>query len=341
MSELRGHVVVCGLEELGLRIVEELDRLGEQVVVLAHEPDARYLAVATRLGASIVARRPGGPRGPPGVRHPRRTLRGVHGRWRHREHPRRARRGRPRSEPACGAARLRRGVRAERRGAHPGCGRAVGVVARGARASCRRSWTMRPTGAWTCSGATWRSGTPTPTTRTCWPCSPTRAQRPVELFPTIEPRRPSGDGSGVGRRRRCRARPEAAVHRRCLRRSGTHGGELPGEPWSPDPDTSAVRDPTHRPPLLGAAHRHRGAHRGRLRRCSSCWSASDPVEAVYQAHQGRPRQRRPDGPDDHRAALLRPRPRGRGGHLPGRVLRPRRGRVHVRARLEHPGSPRG
>ena len=35
---------MCGLEELGLRVVEELDRLGEQVVVLAHEPDPRHRA---------------------------------------------------------------------------------------------------------------------------------------------------------------------------------------------------------------------------------------------------------------------------------------------------------
>ncbi len=54
MSELQGHVVVCGLEELGLRVLEELDRLGEQVVVLAHEPEPRHVAVATQLGVAIV-----------------------------------------------------------------------------------------------------------------------------------------------------------------------------------------------------------------------------------------------------------------------------------------------
>ncbi len=49
-----GHVVVCGLEELGLRVLEELDRLGERVVVLAHDPEPRHVAVASRLGARIV-----------------------------------------------------------------------------------------------------------------------------------------------------------------------------------------------------------------------------------------------------------------------------------------------
>jgi Trk K+ transport system NAD-binding subunit len=61
MKELRGHVVVCGLEELGLRVLEELDRLGERVVVLAHEPDARHATIARRLGATICEGDPADP----------------------------------------------------------------------------------------------------------------------------------------------------------------------------------------------------------------------------------------------------------------------------------------
>jgi len=54
MRDLVGHVVVCGLEELGLRVLEELDRLGEPVIVLAHDPEPRHVVVASRLGARIV-----------------------------------------------------------------------------------------------------------------------------------------------------------------------------------------------------------------------------------------------------------------------------------------------
>ncbi len=61
MKEHVGHVVVCGLEELGLRVLEELDRLGEPVVVLAHEPEPRYVAVATQLGATIIDGDPADP----------------------------------------------------------------------------------------------------------------------------------------------------------------------------------------------------------------------------------------------------------------------------------------
>jgi len=61
MKQHVGHIVVCGLEELGLRVLEELDRLGEPVVVLAREPEPRYVAVATRLGATIVDGDPADP----------------------------------------------------------------------------------------------------------------------------------------------------------------------------------------------------------------------------------------------------------------------------------------
>lgn len=57
----RGHVVVCGLRGLGLRIVEELDRLSEPVVVLDPSPDPRHRAAAHRLGVPVVEANPADP----------------------------------------------------------------------------------------------------------------------------------------------------------------------------------------------------------------------------------------------------------------------------------------
>jgi Trk K+ transport system NAD-binding subunit len=53
--------VVCGLEGLGLRIVEELDRLAEQVVVLDPSPDPRHRAVLVKLGVAVVEGDPADP----------------------------------------------------------------------------------------------------------------------------------------------------------------------------------------------------------------------------------------------------------------------------------------
>ena len=49
-----GHVVLCGLDELGLRTLEELRRLGEEVVVISADPPERFLAGARELGARVV-----------------------------------------------------------------------------------------------------------------------------------------------------------------------------------------------------------------------------------------------------------------------------------------------
>lgn len=49
-----GHVVVCGLQGLGLRIVEELERLAERVVVIDPSPDPRHRATLRRLSARLV-----------------------------------------------------------------------------------------------------------------------------------------------------------------------------------------------------------------------------------------------------------------------------------------------
>jgi len=49
-----GHVLVCGLGNLGFRIVEELLRAGERVVVIECAQDSRFLASARRLGVPVI-----------------------------------------------------------------------------------------------------------------------------------------------------------------------------------------------------------------------------------------------------------------------------------------------
>ncbi len=51
---LTGHIVVCGLDELGLRTLEELRRLGEVVVVIARAPGEEFAYHARELGATLV-----------------------------------------------------------------------------------------------------------------------------------------------------------------------------------------------------------------------------------------------------------------------------------------------
>ena len=48
------HVVLCGLGELGLRTLQELRRLGEEVVVVARAPVPEDAEQARRLGATLV-----------------------------------------------------------------------------------------------------------------------------------------------------------------------------------------------------------------------------------------------------------------------------------------------
>ena len=50
-----GHVIVCGLRGIGLRIVEQLHRAGESVTVLEEYADQTQLAVAVGWGVSTVA----------------------------------------------------------------------------------------------------------------------------------------------------------------------------------------------------------------------------------------------------------------------------------------------
>jgi Trk K+ transport system NAD-binding subunit len=49
-----GHVVVCGLGNVGFRVVEELLKGGEEVVAIEPARDARFLASARRMGAAVI-----------------------------------------------------------------------------------------------------------------------------------------------------------------------------------------------------------------------------------------------------------------------------------------------
>lgn len=50
----RGHVVVCGLGNVGLRVVEELVRLDERVVVVEAKIDNPFIATSRRQGCAVV-----------------------------------------------------------------------------------------------------------------------------------------------------------------------------------------------------------------------------------------------------------------------------------------------
>lgn len=49
-----GHVVLCGLNELGYRTLEELRRMGEEVMVVARAPTRELTARTRDLGAALV-----------------------------------------------------------------------------------------------------------------------------------------------------------------------------------------------------------------------------------------------------------------------------------------------
>jgi Trk K+ transport system NAD-binding subunit len=49
-----GHVIVCGLGNVGYRVVEELQREGERVVVIERARDNPFIATARRLGAAVI-----------------------------------------------------------------------------------------------------------------------------------------------------------------------------------------------------------------------------------------------------------------------------------------------
>lgn len=49
-----GHVIVCGLGNVGYRVVEELVQYGERIVAIEPSTDNRFLATARRLGAAVI-----------------------------------------------------------------------------------------------------------------------------------------------------------------------------------------------------------------------------------------------------------------------------------------------
>ncbi len=49
-----GHIVVCGLGNVGFRVVEELLRYGERIVVIEQSRDGRFLATSRRLGVAVI-----------------------------------------------------------------------------------------------------------------------------------------------------------------------------------------------------------------------------------------------------------------------------------------------
>jgi Trk K+ transport system NAD-binding subunit len=49
-----GHVIICGLGNLGFRVLEELLQNGERVVVIEPQRDGRFMATARRLGAAVI-----------------------------------------------------------------------------------------------------------------------------------------------------------------------------------------------------------------------------------------------------------------------------------------------
>jgi Trk K+ transport system NAD-binding subunit len=53
-GEPQGHIVLSGLDGLGLRTLEELDKLGEQVIVIAKAGSGVFVSRARRLGAQVI-----------------------------------------------------------------------------------------------------------------------------------------------------------------------------------------------------------------------------------------------------------------------------------------------
>src|SRR5262249_32787217 len=50
----RGHIIVCGLGNVGFRVVQELIRQGEPVVAIERNRDNTYIPTARRLGAAVI-----------------------------------------------------------------------------------------------------------------------------------------------------------------------------------------------------------------------------------------------------------------------------------------------
>lgn len=51
---MKNHIVLCGLGHVGIRILEQLRRLGEQVIVIERVESSRFLDEARTLGVPII-----------------------------------------------------------------------------------------------------------------------------------------------------------------------------------------------------------------------------------------------------------------------------------------------
>jgi Trk K+ transport system NAD-binding subunit len=49
-----GHIIVCGLGNVGFRVVQELHRQGERVVVIERTRDTAFIPTARRLGVAVI-----------------------------------------------------------------------------------------------------------------------------------------------------------------------------------------------------------------------------------------------------------------------------------------------
>jgi Trk K+ transport system NAD-binding subunit len=50
----KGHVIVCGLGNVGFRVVQELLNQGERVVAIERKPDSPFIPTARRLGVAVI-----------------------------------------------------------------------------------------------------------------------------------------------------------------------------------------------------------------------------------------------------------------------------------------------
>ncbi len=55
IEQRKGHIVLCGLDGLGLRTVEELRKLGEEVVIVANDAAESFVGRAVAMGATFHA----------------------------------------------------------------------------------------------------------------------------------------------------------------------------------------------------------------------------------------------------------------------------------------------
>ena len=333
MRELVGHVVVCGLEELGLRVLEELDRLGEQVVVLAHDPEPRYVAVATRLGARIVEGDPADPEalracGIPGARAAVFTADGdianIHG--------------------ALAAVALDPAIHVVMRAFDEEFGRSVETLIPGAVALSASSLAAPGFVSSLVDEETDRRldmlgrdlalRYADPDDAAVLAVLADESQRPVALFPSAPPPVAGSDAGG-------RSRPGdgcASWMPRATRLAAVAARRTSRLPAISAPRPSMIRRVDRRfwvlatviVVLILAA-----AAIFQVRR-----QDIGVVDAIYDAFASILGNADPVGPDHAGPQVLRHRPRHRGRHRAGRVLRPGRGRADEDAGLEHPGAAR-